>query len=172
MPFNFNFHSIESMSDVRAAIDFLHKQDLGYPNYGDWVQRAESELSLGYKQGIIATSGSRVVGDVVWQPHKQLSRVREIKNIRVHPDIRGRRFAHFMLRQAEVEQAGNYDLLMCDAREDQTEIIDLMTFLGYTSLFSQNLYDPNKKDVVMVKCLDTRFQDQELRRIMNGFGQS
>ena len=132
------------------------KQDLGYPGYEDWVQRSEHEVEKGYKTPILAFSDGQLVGDVIYQPHKQLPRLREIKNIRVHPELRGRAFAHFMLRQAEVEARDQYDALIADARSDQKEVIALLLHEGYLPLGQRALYDTNAVDVIMIKTLDQR----------------
>ena len=44
----------------------------------------------------------RLVADLLWQPHKSLDGLLEIKNIRVHPNVRLRDFGRFMLKQAEM----------------------------------------------------------------------
>ena len=113
MGFNFTFGEIGSGKDIGELIDFLSKQSLGYPNYSDWVQRTEAELLLGYKQAVLAYSEGRLVGDIVHQPHKIIPHVREVKNIRVHPDLRERGFARFMLRQVEI-----------GARDEEAVVVD------------------------------------------------
>jgi len=156
MSFNFTFRTPDSTWDLRQLVDFLMRQDLGYPGYEDWVQRAEYEMDRGYKTPILAFSDKTLVGDVIYQAHKQLPRIREIKNIRVHPELRGRAFAHFMLRQAEVENENQYDALIVDARVDQDDIIALLTRNGYVTLGQRALYDSKASDVIMVKTVDTK----------------
>ena len=155
MTFHFNFRSVEKRKDVLDLCDFLIKQDLGYPQYDDWVQRAEHEVDSGYKTVVLAFSGNRLVGDVIYQPHKELARVREIKNIRVHPRVRGRNFGRFMVRQAEVEPP-TYDAIIVDARIDQQDIVGLLRVEGYVPLVTVPLYDENMPDVVMIKSFDQR----------------
>ena len=156
MSFNFAFRTPGSTQDLKQLVDFLMKQDLGYPGYEDWVQRAEYEIDKGYKIPVLAFSEGTLVGDVIYQPHKQLPRIREIKNIRVHPEVRGRAFAHFMLRQAEAENSDQFDALIVDARADQNDVITLLLRNGYTPLGQRALYGANSVDVIMVKMLDTK----------------
>ena len=153
MSFDFTFRTPDSTRDLKQLVDFLIKQNLGYPRYEDWVQRTEYEMDIGYKTPIMALSGGKLVGDLIYQPHKQIPRVREIKNLRVHPGFRGRSFAHFMLRQAEVENLDQYDALIVDARADQSEVITLFMHNGYVPLGRRALYDVNTMDVVMIKVL-------------------
>jgi len=153
MGFDFRFRSLDSRTDLAELVDFLMKQSLGYPGYDDWVQRTEAELIAGYKQGIIVTSNGQVVGDCIYQPHKQLPRVREIKNMRVHPKLRRRALGYFMLKQAEVEDSKSYDALILDVRTEQKAIISMLRMAGYTPAFKVNLHD-DKQDLVMVKSFD------------------
>lgn len=154
MAFNFNFRTVEGTKDLGLLVDFMIKQDLKYPHYEDWVQRSEHEIRQGFKTAILVYSEGILAGDLIYQPHKQLPRVRELKNMRIHPALRGRYFAHFMLRQAEVENKEDYDAIICDARSDQHEMINLMRLLGYLPLIVVPLYDKNATDVVMVKAFD------------------
>ena len=154
MTFDFRFRTIQSRNDLLRLLDFLRRQDLNYPNYQDWVSRTESELEIGFKTGVIALDGCRVLGDIIWQPHKELPRIREIKNMRVHPNVRERYFARFLMKQAEAENRGSYDALMCDLREDHPEkapLIKMMVSMGYEKICAVNLYDPNVRDIVMMK---------------------
>ncbi|MFH1711154.1 MAG: GNAT family N-acetyltransferase [Nanoarchaeota archaeon] len=154
--FNFQFKQPDSVSDIRGVIDFLAKQPLGYPNYEDWVQRTEAELQSGYKRAIMALSDNKLVGDLVYQPHKQIPRVREIKNLRVHPKLRKRDFAHFMLRQAEEHEKEGFDALLIDARTDNPPMINFLTFCGYVPIAQASLYDSNCPDVIMMKFFNER----------------
>lgn len=91
------------------------------------------------------------MGDLVYQPHKDIPRFLELKNLRVHPDFRVRDFGRFMLRQVEVEYSG--DALLCDVRASQFDIVRFLESCGYTSLAPCTLYDPNTPEIVMIKYL-------------------
>ena len=153
MPFNFTFRGIDTTSDIYTLIDFMRKQALDYQGYDSWLQRSEPEFHAGYKQAVLAFSESRIVADAVYQPHKSLPRVLEIKNLRVHPNLRRRDFGHFMLRQVEVEarKTKQFDLMMIDARASQKDILTLLKFTGYKEIARTPLYDSNEEDVVFSK---------------------
>ena len=158
MPFDYAFRSVQSTKEVRLAVDFLAKQDLKYPNYDEWVGRVESELFSGYKKAGLAYSQGVLVGDIVWQPHKNLPRVRELKNLRISPQARGKYLAQFLLRQAEVEDRKEFDVLIADARESQTDLINMMADMDYQVLGKINLYEEGRKDVILFKCFDRNLQ--------------
>ena len=152
MPFYFSFRDISGTRSINQAVNFLARQSLGYPNYSDWIEKAETELLTGIKKGVIAYNNGILAGDIICQSHKDLSgalNVLELKNIRIHPEVRGRRFASFMLRQAEIEFP--HDLILVDARKDQRDMINFLFSEGYKPIASSNLYEPDVGDIVMAK---------------------
>lgn len=157
MPIDFNFRSVEP-GNLDAAMQFIASQDLGYPNYGRWTEKTRSELSSGIKRGILAYSNGVVVGDVISQKHKELPNILELKNIRIHPKLRGRNFASFMLRQTELETSS--EAVIVDARADQKDMIDFLTSQGYFPIAAISLYDSHNKDMVMVKPRNPKTRNQ------------
>lgn len=151
MSFNFSFRFAEDTKDILNLERFLLKQELNYPNYGDWVFRAKQELLSGYKKSILAFSDGFLVGNLIYQPHKDLPRVRELKNLRVHPKLRERYFGAFMLKQAEKENQNEYDAIICDTRTDRIQIVNLLKNFGYETLLKIPLYDSNIEDMIMIK---------------------
>ena len=136
MAFDFEIRTVDSTKDIKQLINFLVRQDLGYPRYEEWVQKVEYEIDIGYKIGIAAFSNGHIIGDLVYQPHKELHGVREIKNLRIDPNFKRRDLAHFMLRQAEVEDFNEYESIITDVREDREEAINFLRFCGYIPLFT------------------------------------
>ncbi len=151
---DFNFRLFDGGRDLSLLVNFLITQGLDYPNYEDWVQKAEHEIDQGYKKAILAFSNGRLVGDLIYQEHKELPRVKELKNMRIHPSIRRRYFAQFMLKQAEVDDKEKYDIILCDVRSFQLGVINLLKGLGYTTLATTNLYDQNNTDTIMAKVIN------------------
>ena len=148
MPIDFAFRSI-GPRNLDSATQFIASQDLGYPRYEKWIEKMRSELSFGIKHGILAYSNGIIVGDVVFQEYKQARGILEMKNIRIHPNLRGRNFASFMLKQAEFELPNS--AVIVDARASQTDMINFLTKQGYSPIAQVSLYDSNNQDVVMVK---------------------
>lgn len=157
MSFDFTFRSVQTTKQIRQTIEFLAKQDLKYPRYDEWVQKAEAELFSGYKKAALAYSEGILVGDILWQPHKQFPRVRELKNVRVSK-VNRRYIAEFLVRQAECEDRGEFDAIIVDAREFQTDFISLMQNLDYRVVGKLNLYDEDKRDVVLFKNFSSNSQ--------------
>jgi ribosomal protein S18 acetylase RimI-like enzyme len=151
MHFDYSFRTAESARDRDLLFSYVAGQDLNYPGYHDWTHRAYFEIEIGYKTGIIALSNRVVVGDAIFQPHKTQKRVRELKNMRTHPDLRRRGFARFMLRQVEQGLGKDFDMILCDVPETETATIEFMESCGYRRVAKLNLYSDERREVVMVK---------------------
>ena len=74
--------------------------------------------------------------------------------MRVHPNLRGRYFGVFMLKQAEAENHEEYDAIILDIRSNQPETIEMVQFCGYTELARIPLYESNLEEVVMVRTFE------------------
>lgn len=153
MNFTYTFRSVSCEKEILTLEKFLREQSLGYPNYQDWITRTRVELFDGTKSAILAFSENALVGDLVFQSHKQLPRVLELKNLRVHKKLRNHYFGVFMLKQVE-KNTQNYDAILADTREDKIEVINTLRFMGYTEIARAPIYDSNQVDVVMQKTFD------------------
>src|SRR3989344_913366 len=95
-----SFRIPQSVRELMALVDFVRKQDLGYPNYHYWVERMEAELKSGYKTALIAWDENiGMVGDLIFQTHKGASSLLEIKNMRTAPQFRDGGCANLMEKQ-------------------------------------------------------------------------
>jgi GNAT superfamily N-acetyltransferase len=162
---NVLFRQPDSYSDIRLLRDFLTRQNLGYPNYDDWVFRATEEIDQGYKQTVLAFDDGKLVGDVIFQPHKEVSGLREIKNLRVDEESRFRKFGSFLLRQAEFIDHDQYDWLIADFREEQKAVERLLMSEGYIKHQIQCLYDDHL-DIVAMKQSIFREKDDARTRVL------
>ncbi len=151
MTFRFTFTQLQDLSEVRDLVDYVRLQGLGYPRYDEWVQRTESELIAGNKRAILAVSEGRVVGNLIYQQHKGLSSLLEIKNLRVSAPFKGRNFGSFMLRQLEAEAKESYAGIIGDVRADQPSVLKFMICSGYIPVVKIPLYDANMDDITVMK---------------------
>jgi hypothetical protein len=156
MGFNFQFSSLGDVKELKGLVSFLAKQDLNYPNYDRWVQKTEYELDSGYKKAIMAFSNGKLVGDLVYQNHKEIPRFLELKNLRIRPDLKLRDFGRFMLKQAEVENSGKYDAIIVDCHSEQSEIIKFFESCNYMPIKSIPIYDKNTLEVILVKFMKSK----------------
>jgi len=156
MEFNVNFRTVEDNKDRKKLIDSIYLQSLGYPKYNDWVMRTEFEMEIGYKKAIIAESDGKILANVIYQPHKEMEKVREIKNMRVDPSVRFRYFASFTMKNVESINPQEFDALMCDIKSDRRDVFDFLLRMGYFSIGNKPLYDDHSLDTIMIKTKNKR----------------
>ena len=154
MSFNYSFVSVEDKKRADALIKFLAYQDLGYPRFDEWREKVRWQIIQGDKKAILALSNGVIVGDGVYQRHKTLPGVIEVKNVRILPDFGLRGFARFVFRQIELDalEMEAYGLIG-DVREDQVETRAALRNMGFREVAGLSLYDSSCLDVVIFKNL-------------------
>jgi len=151
MTVNFIIREIDTSKELRFLSDFLLSRALDYKNYEEWLfRKCIPEIESGYKKAIIAISDRRIIGDIIYQYHKELPRTRELKNLRIHPSYRGRDLGRFLLKQAETENRNSFDRIIADLRKTQNDMLLFMQWCGYIILYQDFLYDANL-DLVILK---------------------
>ncbi len=155
MSFYFTFTTLQDIKQLRILVDFMASQDLDYPHYDAWLQRAENQFEREEKSAILGFSERKLVGDLVHQVCKDsgLGNLREIKNARVHPELRDRYFMSFMLRQLYVECKNDYDGLIVDVRANQTNTYDFFISQGFIPIMKIPLYETSMNEIVLFKPL-------------------
>jgi ribosomal protein S18 acetylase RimI-like enzyme len=158
MGFRISFNPLETEKEVRELLEFMVPLDLGYKGWNDWLGKVEAELFSGQKRAILGFSeqglSRQLVSYLIWQGHKTMKSFAEFKSARVHPEFRGRLILPFSLRQAEHEAAqAGYQYAILDARADNTKVLSTLVKSGFEINFSTNLYEPDKRDIVLVKDL-------------------
>jgi len=155
MSFYFNFTHLEDMTQLRLLVDFMASQDLTYPHYDDWLQKTESQIERGEKDAIVAFSEGKLVADLVSQTSRDsgLGLLREIKNGRVHPELRDRYFMKFMIRQLSKECQEKYAGLIVDVRANQTETLNYFLSEGFMPVAKTTLYENTMEDITLFKPL-------------------
>tara|TARA_Y100000034_G_scaffold125608_1_gene175563 strand:+ start:528 stop:995 length:468 start_codon:yes stop_codon:yes gene_type:complete len=152
MDINFSIRKVDDLKDLRLLRDFLHMHDLGYPRYDEWVDTVcIPDIEDGYKTAVIALHEDIIVGDILWQPHKEVGRVVEPKNLRIHPDLRERGLAYFLMKQCEVESRGDFSVIIADFPEDQLDMNLFLLRYGFRVLYSAHLYSENRRETIVTK---------------------
>ena len=79
--------------------------------------------------------------------------LKEIKNARVHPELRDRYFMRFMLRQLYKECEGKYDGLIVDVRANQTNTLNYFIQERFIPVAKTRLYETAMEEVTVFKPL-------------------
>ena len=113
-----------------------------YPGHLEWRDKAVAELENGQKMAIVAFMGGEAVGSITYQQHKSTLGAVELKNISIEPAVRGRHFASFLLRQAEIEAQNDLPgvyMAIGDTKASNTEILAFMASQAYAASLPQAL---------------------------------
>ena len=155
MDFYYSFTTLEDMNQLKLLIDFMASQDINYPRYNEWLQRAESQLEKGEKEAILAFSKGKLVADLVTQTCKDsgLGSLREIKNARVHPLLIDRYFMTFMLKQLYKGCENFCDGMIVDVRASQLETLRYFVKEGFIPIAKTTLYEKNMEEITLFKPL-------------------
>jgi ribosomal protein S18 acetylase RimI-like enzyme len=154
MKLDISFRVPRDRNDLTALTYFLLAQDLGYPRYGDWVGRTGQQIESGDKEAVLGFNGYELVSCCIYQPHKEIPRFVEVKNLRVAEGFRTRYFGRFLLRQVEYAARGKYDALIGDVRPTKIEIVKFLEDYGFQRLCFYSLYERGVPDLVMVKWIN------------------
>ncbi len=155
MSFNYSFHLAEDKKEVEQMERFMRLQPFNYPFYNDWVSRTKEEVLAGWKNAILFFSDDFLVGDLIYQPHKTWNRIREMKNVRVHPKFQRIGGAYFMIKQAEMHKPEEFDAVIVDTHSDNIPITSLLKTMGYEEVARATLYDKNTEEVIFSKRFKT-----------------
>ncbi len=158
---DFRFTTEDSVRRADEIVDYLRGPRLwipraDYPDFDEWLTRSHSQLKREEKRAVVALSCGRVSGAVLYQRHRSLSDVLELKNITVRPDLRGRHFAAFMLRNAEMEGVRDFgcSVSVIDAKSGNLGVRRLLLREGYRPLTITDLYGLGAgRDVIYLKRL-------------------
>lgn len=143
----FLFTTEQTLSRADEVVDYLRGPRLwvprtDYPDFDAWLSRVHRQLKTESKRAVLALSLGQLVGVVLYQPHRDLKSVLEIKNISIRPDARGRHVASFLLRNAEIEGKRDFgcSLAVVDAKARNSAIGAFLAHGGYSSLSCRDLY--------------------------------
>ena len=151
-------HTVQDERDMRSFRNYLLDQGLWYPHFDRWVETVcVPDIERRWKTAILARDRrGDIVGNVVFQAHKELARTRELKNLRIKDAWRRRDLGHFLLRQAEEEDAvvdgqRSFDQILCDCDARAEGMLWLLAFSGYREIMRRPLYSRENMDVILVK---------------------
>lgn len=113
-----------------------------YPDFDDWAAKVHAQLKSEEKRAVVAFVQGVVAGAIIYQRHRGDVDSMEIKNVTVRPDVQGRYFASFLLRNAEVEGARDFGVrsVIVDAKARNVGIRAFLLKNGYLPSGTADLY--------------------------------
>ena len=149
--FNYEFKQANSTKEIAMVRDNMALQDLRYPKFQEWKEKAWYQLLDGDKTAYMGLSDGILVAQLIIQPHRELDRVREFKNFRVHPAFRDMYFGKLLEKQGEQGLGIDYDMIICDARAKETGTIRFMKSCGFEEVATLPLYEDSELEVILTK---------------------
>lgn len=113
-----------------------------------WVDETEADIALGKKYAMVARMGGQVLGAIVFRTDGH------IRNISMNPEIEGRYFGAFMLRNVEQElQDIGVVATYVDTKPSNEAMLGFLTAQGYEITGVEDLYGSGKPDALLTKSL-------------------
>lgn len=144
---DFRFTTEQSTTRADEIIDYIRGPRLwvprlDYPDFDRWLEKVHEELKTETKRALLALSANQVIGAIIYQRHRQLPEVVEIKNLTVRPDMRGRCVASFLIRNAEVEGCRDFTAhrVVVDTKARNLAMRSFLFHCGYTPQQIIDLY--------------------------------
>ena len=152
MPIKYLFRSLGDVKEVDDLPVFMRSHNWGYKGYGDWVERTRAQLLLGNKNVIQGFYEGNLIASLIYQPHRQFPRVRELKNLRVA--VPGRGIASFLLKLALTEDTKSFDAVVCDVPEEKKLMQGILKSIGFEELARAPIYEDGRNHVILVKSFE------------------
>jgi len=145
----FTFKLLSDSDEIDRVHNFLKDFPLDYPNYFDWLEKCRRELEIGYKKAVCAVdSTGRIVGSIVFQPHKEDRLVLELKNMRVAPSCANRKIGTRIINAAEVyARRQGFRKVQGDAHLDNP-VLEFMLKRGYRIEAKESLYTEKLEAII------------------------
>lgn len=160
-----SIHFTDEMNSRNAAevAEVLRAPRLWIPTHEDygtnhdrWLERTEADLGKDKKHALLARYGLKAVGVVVFRPSPCIKTTLDIRNISINPDVDGRKFGSFMLRNTEVIAQEIYPSLtvaQIDTKQTNTAMVAFLLSQGYEQVGVEELYEDGKPDLLFEKHL-------------------
>lgn len=160
----FRFTNEHTPSSVGAVCDVLRRPRLwiptvrDYPGHSAWVEKTEAEIMSGHKHAMLAYIGREPVGTVIYRQDDTDPHTLAIRNLSISPEVAGRYFGSFLLRNSELEAVTrdypNTKQIVVDTKTTNSGMINFLTVHGYESNHITDLYGQGTgQDLVLVKTI-------------------
>ena len=140
--------------EIRKLYEFIKACPLDYPDYLAWVDKCFKELERGYKKAFAYKINDNIVGNIIFQKHKENPHVLEIKNCRVEPEYRRQHIFTELYNLVE-RYAKDYGFkkIICDTHSDNTTFIRTMEGMGFKRKREETLYS-QRLETILAKDLE------------------
>jgi len=144
------------IEEIRQIYEFIKKFPEDYPSYFDWVEQCFEELDSGYKKAFFCESeyNGNIIGNLIFQKHKQDPTILEMKNGRIEPKYRRKKIFTDMYYELErYARDEGFKRIIGDCHESNISVIKTLESLGFTPDSIETIYDSKTKEIIFKKDL-------------------
>lgn len=140
---------ITDPEEIRQLYEFIKRFPYDYPDYLTWVEECFRELQLGYKKAFVYRVNNQIVGNLIFQQHKEDPKVLEMKNGRVEPRYRRKKiFTNLCNAIEKYARENGFKRIIADTHNDNTSIIQTLKKLGFEVETNEPLYSERLETIL------------------------
>lgn len=130
--------------------EYIKLFHLNYPNYNWWVKKCKKELKSGYKKVYYIQKDLNISGVLIFQRHKKIDNILEIKNFRVSLMDKKKGIGSLLYDSLEqYAKKHNFKTILVDTHSD--EMIDFLLGKGFNIIEKEKLYSPLQIETILQK---------------------
>ena len=144
----------DSPEQINKICEYIESFDLNYPNYKAWVAKCKSELISNYKKCFFVEKNKKIIGSIIFQPHKKEKNILEIKNFRVSLEHRGKGIGSRLYNEIErYARERGFKIIQIDTHEDNQELIEFLIKKSFKVIERKSLYEKTRVEIILQKNL-------------------
>lgn len=138
--------------DVGKVCEFIKDFILDYPNYNKWIEKCKKELEKGSKFGFYAVENDKIIGNIIFQMHKQEHSILEIKNFRVDSGHQRKDVGSKLYKSVEeYAKANGFSEIQIDTHAENNDMINFLEKQGFKIRSKKYLYTLDQLEVILSK---------------------
>lgn len=144
--------SAYSSKEILEIYQYIKPLNLGYPDYKKWIEKCKRELEFGYKKAFYYKENSKIIGVIIFQPHKKEKDILEIKNFRVSP-INQKKGIGSLLYNSLEQYAKKQKFKIVQIETHNDKMLDFLLKKGFKIIKKEALYSSKQLEIILQKKL-------------------
>ncbi|MDD5651156.1 MAG: GNAT family N-acetyltransferase [Candidatus Nanoarchaeia archaeon] len=157
---------IKDQEEINKLYNFIKQFSLDYPDYNIWLEKCKRELELGYKKAFVCEKNNQIIGNLIFQPHKEDPLLLEMKNGRVLDEYRRKNIFSSLVKNVIIYgKENNFKRVIGDAHITNEGMIKTLSNFGFMELANETIYD-KQIEKIMIKDLNETSLDVLIRNLI------
>jgi len=142
----------DSKKEITKIYNYIKSLDLKYPDYKKWVEKCRKELESRYKKAFYSEEKSKIIGVIIFQPHKEKKGVLEIKTFWVSPENREKGVGSSLYILVEkFAKKNRFKKIQINTHD--AKLIDFLSKRDFKTIKKEALYLPSQIETILQKKL-------------------